>query len=136
MFKIVNRKIDIQELIDLVASPECGAISVFIGTVRNNTRGKEVIALEYEAYEEMAEKVMNGIIDEMKKKWRIDKVAIHHRVGKLDIGEISVAIAVSAPHRKDAIQACEYAIERLKQVVPIWKKEIFNDGEVWVQPHP
>jgi molybdopterin synthase catalytic subunit len=135
MFKIVDERINIQELINAVLSPECGAISIFIGTVRNNTQGKEVIALEYEAYEEMAEKIMNQIIDEIMSKWKIKKVAVQHRKGKLEVGEISIAIAVSAPHREDAIHACKYAIDRLKQIVPIWKKEIFHDGEVWIQPH-
>ena len=109
---------------------------MFVGTVRNQTKGKRVVRLEFEAYGPLAEKEMRKIADSVVDKWQALHVAIHHRVGVLDIGEAPVIIAVSTPHRKAAFEACEYAIDTLKETVPIWKKEIFEDGEVWVASHP
>ncbi len=121
---------------DLVADPSAGGTTVFIGTVRNQTGGKPVQRLEFEAYIPMAEKEMYKIAQQVMEQWKALKIAIHHRVGVLEVGEIPVIIAVSTPHRKAAFQACEYAIDTLKETVPIWKKEIFEDGEVWVSAHP
>jgi molybdopterin synthase catalytic subunit len=135
MIEITEKKIDVQKVIDSVRSPDCGAVSVFIGMVRNHSRDKDVNALEYEVYGEMAEKMIEKIIDEIKSKWEVDKIAVSHRIGKMEVGEITVAIAVSAPHRKDSIPACQYAIDRLKEIVPIWKKEYAVDGVSWVEPH-
>lgn len=135
MIEITLKKIDVQSVIDAVQSPACGAVSVFIGTVRNNSRNKEVNALEYEVYGEMAEKMIRKIIEEIKSKWEVNKTAVSHRIGKMEVGEITVAIAVSSPHRKDSIPACQYAIDRLKEIVPIWKKEYAVDGASWVEPH-
>lgn len=149
MIEITDKKIDVQKVIDAVRSPDCGAVSVFIGTVRNNSRlpspkrssgfaqadDKEVSALEYEVYDKMAEKMIEKIINEIKTKWEVNNVAVSHRVGKMDVGTITVAIAVSSPHRKDSIPACQYAIDRLKEIVPIWKKEYAVDGASWVEPH-
>jgi molybdopterin synthase catalytic subunit len=115
-----------------VETPEAGAIVVFSGVTRNNSNGKKVLYLEYEAYTEMAVKMMERIGLEAKQKWNINKIAITHRIGRLEIGESSVVIAVSAPHRKEAFEACHFAIDRLKQIVTIWKKEYFEDGAVWV----
>jgi molybdopterin synthase catalytic subunit len=117
-------------------APESGGIDVFIGTVRNATKGKTVIRLEFEAYEPMAIAEMEKILKEAFGKWPVQKALIHHRTGVLQIGEIPVLIAVSAAHRAAAFEACRYIIDTLKQTVPIWKKEIFEDGEVWVAAHP
>jgi molybdopterin synthase catalytic subunit len=135
MIEITQNKIDVQRVINAVQSPDCGTVSVFIGTVRNNSRNKEVNALEYEVYGEMAEKMIGKIMEEIKSKWEVSKIAVSHRIGKMDVGEITVAIAVSSPHRKDSIPACQYAIDRLKEIVPIWKKEHAVDGASWVEPH-
>lgn len=117
-------------------TPQCGGIDVFIGTVRSATKGKTVVRLEFEAYEKMAMKEMQKIADEAQQKWKVHKISIHHRTGVLNIGEIPVVIAVSAAHRDAAFDACRYIIDTLKKTVPIWKKEIFEDGEVWVAAHP
>jgi molybdopterin synthase catalytic subunit len=109
---------------------------VFIGTVRDNTQGKTVLRLDFEAYAPMAISEMQKIADQVKARWPAEKVAFHHRVGTLELGEIAVIIAVSTPHRKASFEACQYAIDTLKETVPIWKKEIFEDGEVWVAAHP
>ena len=117
-------------------TPQSGGIDVFIGTVRNSTKGKPVVRLEFEAYETMAIKEMEKIAGQAFAKWPLQKIAIHHRTGVLHIGEIPVVIAVSAAHRDAAFDACRYIIDTLKQTVPIWKKELFEDGEVWVAAHP
>jgi len=109
---------------------------VFIGTVRNVTKGKPVIRLEFEAYEPMALAEIEKIVKQVFIHWPVQKVLIHHRTGILQVGEIPVIIAVSAAHRAAAFEACRYIIDTLKQTVPIWKKEIFEDGEVWVAAHP
>jgi len=116
--------------------PQSGGIDVFIGTVRDATKGKNVMRLEFEAYREMALKEMDKIAQQALSKWPVQKILIHHRTGVLQIGEIPVIIAVSAAHRDAAFEACRYIIDTLKQTVPIWKKEIFEDGEEWVAAHP
>ncbi|MDR3693834.1 molybdenum cofactor biosynthesis protein MoaE [Mucilaginibacter sp.] len=128
--------LNIQACIDWIMSPESGGIDVFIGTVRNATKGKPVIRLEFEAYEPMAIAEMEKIIKQAAEQWSIQKALIHHRIGMLEVGEVPVIIAVSAAHRAAAFDACRYIIDTLKQTVPIWKKEIFEDGEVWVAAHP
>jgi len=128
--------IDIAACINKVMSPETGGIDVFIGTVRNSTKGKKVLRLEFEAYETMAVKEMTKIAAEIFRRWPTQKVLIHHRTGIMNIGEVPVVIAVAAAHRAAAFDACRYAIDTLKQTVPIWKKEVFEDGEVWVAAHP
>lgn len=132
MFKIVEGPIDDLALEDEVRTDADGAVIVFRGVARRQSRGREVVHLEYEAYPEMAEKVMAQIGDEMKTRWPITRVAIVHRTGVLSIGQASVVIAVSAPHRGEAFAATEYAIDRLKQIVPIWKKEVWSDGSQWI----
>lgn len=122
--------------IDWVMSPECGGINVFIGTVRNVTKEKKVTRLEFEAYEPMAISEMNKIAADVFKKWPVQKILIHHRTGVLLPGEVPVVIVVAAAHRDTAFIACRYIIDTLKQTVPIWKKEVFEDGEVWVAAHP
>lgn len=128
--------LDPQECIDRVAADNTGGMAVFIGTVRNQTKGKPVVRLEFEAYAPMAIAEMRKIAEQAKAKWDTVKIAIHHRTGVLRIGEIAVIIAVTTPHRKAAFEACQYCIDTLKETVPIWKKEIFEDGEVWVAAHP
>lgn len=125
-----------EECNQLVASASAGGTVVFVGTVRDQTKGKKVVRLEFEAYKPMAISEMRKIAEVAKEKWSAHRIAIHHRVGVLDIGEIAVIIAVATPHRKAAFEACAYAIDTLKETVPIWKKEIFEDGEVWVAAHP
>ncbi|MGM7720153.1 molybdenum cofactor biosynthesis protein MoaE [uncultured Metabacillus sp.] len=132
LFEIVKDPISIEEITDKVIRREAGAVTTFIGTVREFTHGKRTLSLEYQAYEQMAVKKLEQIGDEIKERWSDAKVAITHRIGKLTISEIAVVIAVSTPHRKDAYEANEYAIERIKQIVPIWKKEIWEDGESWI----
>jgi molybdopterin synthase catalytic subunit len=117
-------------------SPQSGGIDVFIGTVRDSTKGKSVIRLEFEAYEPMALKEMEKIAAQAFEKWPVQKLLIHHRTGVLQVGEVPVIIAISCAHRDAAFEACRYVIDTLKQTVPIWKKEIFEDGEVWVAAHP
>jgi molybdopterin synthase catalytic subunit len=134
--KISGEPLHIQSCLDWVMSPQCGGISMFIGTVRNETKGKKVIRLEFEAYQSMALSEMNKIAVEVFKKWPIQKILIHHRTGVLQTGDLPVVIVVAAAHRDAAFDACRYAIDTLKQTVPIWKKEIFEDGEVWVAAHP
>jgi molybdopterin synthase catalytic subunit len=119
-----------------IESPDAGGAVVFIGTVRNKTQAKTVLRLEFEAYAPMAIKEMQKIAEQAVAQFLVLKVAIHHRVGVLEIGEIAVVIAVSSPHRGAAFQACQYCIDTLKETVPIWKKEVFEDGEVWVAAHP
>ena len=134
-FKISDTPLNTQEVIKMAESDKAGAVAVFIGTVRNHSQHKKVVSLEYEAYEAMAIRKMKEISEAAKQKWPIEKVAIHHRIGKLDIGDIAVVLAVSTPHRKESFEACEHLIDTLKEVVPIWKKEIYEDGEVWVAAH-
>lgn len=134
--KITSDPLDIQTCVDWVMSPGSGGIDIFIGTVRDSTHGKRVVNLEFEAYEQMAEREMNRIAAFASVNWPLDRILIHHRTGRLSIGEIPVIIAVSAAHRAAAFEACRYAIDTLKQSVPIWKKEIFEDGEIWVAAHP
>ncbi|MEO1053519.1 MAG: molybdenum cofactor biosynthesis protein MoaE [Bacteroidota bacterium] len=136
MIKIVEQPINTEEVIDLVKSDAAGAIDVFIGTVRNKTKDNRVTRLEFEAYDKMAISEMEKIAERAKSQWPVEKMAIYHRKGILGIGEIAVVIAVSTPHRKASFEACQFAIDTLKETVPIWKKEVFENGEVWVAAHP
>jgi molybdopterin synthase catalytic subunit len=131
-FKVVDRPIDVAALNAEVLSDYDGAICTFQGVARRFSRGREVVHLEYEAYPEMAERKLAEIGEELRVKFGVERVAIHHRTGVLNIGEASVVIAVASPHRKESFLACQYAIDRLKQVVPIWKKEVWSDGEQWI----
>jgi len=124
--------IDVAALEETVASPAAGAIVTFAGTTRRENAGRRVIRLEYEAYEPMALSEMRKLAREAGERWPIVRIAIRHRIGFVAIGETSVAIAVSAAHRAEAFEACRFAIDRLKEVVPVWKKEYFEGGEVWV----
>jgi len=128
--------LDIMACIAQVTGPGCGGVDVFIGAVRDKTQGRAVFRLEFEAYENMALREMRKIAEEAFAKWPVQAVAIHHRTGVLQVGDVAVVIAVGAAHRDAAFEACRFAIDTLKQTVPIWKKEVFADGEVWVSAHP
>ncbi len=130
--ELTDKPISPEAVTAKVLKDENGGVVTFLGTVRNSFEGKPVRYLEYEAYPEMALKKMEELAGEIQAKWGIDDVAITHRLGHLEIGEIAVVIAVASPHRKEAFEACEYAIDRLKEIVPIWKKEAFVGGERWV----
>jgi molybdopterin synthase catalytic subunit len=133
VYRITTEPIDIEALYQAVLRDRDGAVVTFHGVVREySDSGRVVRYLEYEAYPEMAEAQMRAIGAEIKRRWNIDDVAMVHRIGRLEIGEASVVIAVASPHRGEAFDACEYAIDTLKATVPIWKKEVFADGEVWI----
>lgn len=132
MFRVTDKPLHLQELVDFVTDPEAGAVATFIGTTRNNNEGRRVIALDYEAYPEMAEKELVRLGEEASKNWQICRMAIVHRVGPVQISEPSVMIAVSAAHREAAFAACRFAIEEIKRTVPIWKKEVYEGGEIWI----
>ncbi|MES5265202.1 molybdenum cofactor biosynthesis protein MoaE [Priestia megaterium] len=132
LFEVVNQPIAVDEIITKVSRRDAGAITTFIGTVREFTKGKKTLSLEYQAYVPMAMKMLSQIGNEIQEKWPDALTAITHRIGKLEITEVAVVIAVSSPHRKTAYEANEYAIERIKQIVPIWKKEFWEDGTKWI----
>ena len=136
MIKLSSEPIHVSEVINSVYDTGAGAVDVFIGSVRNETSEKKVVRLEFEAYEKMALSEMEKIAAAARKKWPVCKLSVVHRVGVLNPGDLPVIIAVSTPHRADAFEACKYVIDTLKETVPIWKKEIFEDGEVWVAAHP
>ncbi|HYG04754.1 MAG TPA: molybdenum cofactor biosynthesis protein MoaE [Chryseosolibacter sp.] len=136
MIKLTEKAIDVQKVIDTASSLNAGAVNVFIGTVRNNAHGKTVLWLEYEAYEPMAIAEIKKIVDEASHRWPLLGWGVSHRIGTLKPGEVSVAVAVSTPHRADSFAACEFIIDTIKQSVPIWKKEVFEDGETWVSARP
>jgi molybdopterin synthase catalytic subunit len=131
--EIVTDPIEMNDLIARVAAPGAGAIATFLGVVRDNSLGRKVRYLLYEAYPPMALKEMERIENELRGRWKLERVAITHRIGRLDVGEASVAIAVSSAHRREGIEACHFAIDRLKQTVPVWKKEYWEGGEVWIE---
>ncbi|OIJ10478.1 molybdenum cofactor biosynthesis protein MoaE [Anaerobacillus alkalilacustris] len=132
LFLITEAEISIQEVVDKVVHRNAGAINTFIGTVRELTKGKKTVYLKYDAYTSMAEKKLAQIGNEIQERWPNSLVAISHRIGHLDVTDIAVVIAVSTPHRADSYEASRYAIERIKEIVPIWKKEHWADGEKWM----
>jgi molybdopterin synthase catalytic subunit len=131
-FLLSGEPLSLDAAVSEVASPGAGAIATFVGTTRARSRGREVVRLEYEAYEGMAEQTMERIAAGLRERYELLGVSIHHRVGTVGIGETSVVIAVSAAHRADALAACRDAIDELKVTVPLWKKEIYEGGEEWV----
>jgi len=133
LYRLTREVIDARAIAELILRPEDGAICLFEGVVRNNSKGKKTRFLEYEAYETMALKTMEDIGSFVRQAWEIGSVAIIHRLGHMEIGETSVAIVITSPHRRASFDACEYAIDRLKKIVPIWKKEFFEDGEIWIE---
>jgi molybdopterin synthase catalytic subunit len=132
MYSLSQNPIDLTDLIAAVRDPAAGATVTFLGLTRNHNNGRAVTLLEYEAYPGMAEQEMERIGLEAGQRWPIHKIAVVHRTGPVPVGEASVAIAVSAAHRKEAFAACQFVIDQLKQTVPIWKKEHFEGGEVWI----
>lgn len=133
MFKVTQQKLAACEITESVRCPGSGAVLVFEGTVRDSSRGKKVISVEYDAYEPLAEKKLAEIGAQIVRKWPQAKVAILHRLGELQVGETSLVIAVSSPHRAEAFDACRLAIEEIKKIVPIWKKEVWEGGEYWIE---
>ena len=131
-FVLSEQPLSLDAVVEEVASEEAGAVATFVGTTRVHSRGRTVTHLEYEAYEGMAEQVMAAIAEELRARYELCEIAIHHRIGRVGIGERSVVIAVSAPHRRDALAACKDAIDTLKQRVPLWKKEVYDGGEEWI----
>jgi molybdopterin synthase catalytic subunit len=136
MFLVTEDIITCDTIVDQLRINTSGAIATFLGIAREFTDGRRVTYLEYQAYKPMAEKKLKEIGDEIYKKWPVDKVAMIHRTGILKIGETSVFIAVAAPRRRAALEACAYGIERIKQIVPVWKKEVWESGEVWIEGDP
>ena len=131
-FRLSEEPLSLDAVVDEVRSDESGAIATFIGTTRVHSRGRTVEYLEYEAYAGMAENVMAEIANELRERYDVSAIAIHHRTGRVEIGEASVVIAVSAPHRQSALAACRDAIDTLKERVPLWKKEVYEGGEEWI----
>ena len=136
LYKITNDKIKSDDLYDIVLSDSDGAVVSFAGVVRDNTGGRATSYLVYDVYEEMAKKEMRSIGDEIRTRWDVDAIAILHGRGRMEIGDISVLIAISSPHRRAALESCHFAIYRLKETVPIWKKEVWTDGEAWIEGDP
>jgi molybdopterin synthase catalytic subunit/molybdopterin converting factor small subunit len=137
LFMVTSDPLDPQRLVDAVRVDEAGAVTLFHGVARNNNEGRAVRALEYEAHESLAEKKLREVADEISKRFDITGIGVYHRIGRLDIGEASLLVAVSAAHRAEAFNACHAAVDRIKEVVPIWKKEIWEDGGgEWVPGHP
>lgn len=132
LFEITSEPVSADEVSRRVIDPAVGSVVTFIGVVRGNNLGRQVCSLEYEAYPEMAEPILAQIGDEIRTRWPVEQVAIVHRVGHLQIGEVSVVIAIASAHRQGAFDAAGYAIDRIKQIAPIWKKEYLDGGEVWL----
>ena len=131
-FRLVEEPLDVAAVLREVEDPEAGAVASFVGTVRRGSRGRDVEHLEYEAYEEMAEPMLTELGEDLTQRHGLCAVAVHHRLGRVEIGEASVVIAVSAPHRAAALDACREAIETLKTTIPLWKKEVYAGGEEWI----
>ena len=132
-FRVTPDPLDVSQTVDAVASPDCGAVATFIGLVRDHNLGRQVRSLDYECYEPLAVSSLERIAAEAATEWPGARLAIAHRIGSLAIGEASVVIAAASPHRADAFAACRYAIERIKQIVPIWKREHFAGGDSWIE---
>jgi molybdopterin synthase catalytic subunit len=131
-YRLFETPLSLDAAVEEVRTEDAGAIATFVGTTRKRSRGRDVLYLEYEAYEGMAEQVMEQLAEQLKRRHDLCEVAIHHRIGRVNIGETSVVIAVSAPHRADALVACREAIDELKVSVPLWKKEVYEGGEEWI----
>jgi molybdopterin synthase catalytic subunit len=132
-FRLTTDPLDPSAVVAIVSSADCGAVTTFVGLVRDDNAGRRVLWLEYEAYEPLALKAFARIDEEAGERWPSIGLAIHHRVGRVDIGQASIVIAAASPHRPEAFAACRYAIERIKQIAPIWKHEHFDGGAVWIE---
>jgi len=135
-FQVTEEPLDPQRLVNLVRRDESGAVALFYGVVRNHSQGRRVLYLEYDAYPSLAVKKMHQVAEEARSRWDITDIAISHRIGRLEVGETSLLVVVSAPHRREAFEACHYAVDRIKEIVPVWKKEVWEGGESWVEGHP
>ncbi len=129
---ITEKELNLDDSIKFVSDKSSGATATFLGSTRDNNLGRQVNFLEYEAYEPMADIKLTQIANEMLDNWEINKVSIQHRVGRVPLSHASLVVAVSSKHRKDALSACEFSINRIKEIVPIWKKEYYEDGEIWI----
>ena len=136
MFAVTHAVLDPVALSAAVSRPEAGAVVLFSGIVRDNNLGRRVEHLEYDAYPPLAERTLADIAEEVRASWNLTEVAIHHRIGRLEIGEASLLVAVSAPHRAEAFEACHHCVDRVKQIVPVWKKEVWEGGESWIEGTP
>jgi molybdopterin synthase catalytic subunit len=134
-FWLTNERLDPAAVAALVEDPGCGAVVTFVGNVRRDNEGRDVDYLEYEAYPGMAEAKMAEIGEEIRQRWGPTRFAMVHRLGRCEVGEASIVIAVASPHRREAFEACHYAIDRVKEIVPIWKREVWKDGAVWIGMH-
>lgn len=132
MILITHEPLDPEAVTASVRKDRNGAVVTFLGTTRDTTAGRRVLYLEYEAYRPMADRKLAEIVEEVRRRWSLEDVAVAHRLGRLEVGEVSLVVAVAAPHRREAFEACAYVVDRLKETVPIWKKEYFEGGEVWV----
>jgi molybdopterin synthase catalytic subunit len=135
MFEITEQPLDPALLVEAVRTDADGAVALFYGVVRNENLGRTVQYLEYDAYPEMAIKKMKEVADEVHKRFPVTNVGVLHRIGRLEIGETSLLVAVASPHRGEAFEACHYAVDRIKEIVPIWKKEVWENGEEWIEGH-
>lgn len=135
MIFITPESLNPQEITDTVCKSSNGAVVTFLGVVRDASEGRDVLHLEYEAYQPMAEKMLHQIAEEVRERWAIEDISIAHRVGKLGIGEISLVVAIASPHRQEAFEASQHILNQIKAVVPIWKKEVFQGGEAWIGSH-
>ena len=133
MIEITDQVLDAEAITAQVRRDTNGAVVTFLGTTRSSTDGRTVLHLEYEAYRPMADNMLAEVVEEMRSRFSVEDVAIAHRVGRLEVGETSLVVAVASPHRREAFAACQYSVDRIKQTVPIWKKEFFEGGEVWVE---
>lgn len=134
-FEVTSDPLDPSRLVQAVRRDEAGAVVLFHGVVRNENEGRRVHHLEYEAYPSMATRKLRELAEEARRRWPLTGIGILHRIGRLAVGETALLIAVSAPHRRDAFEACHFAVDRIKQIVPIWKKEFFEGGEAWIEEH-
>jgi molybdopterin converting factor subunit 1 len=134
-FQVTREPLDPQRLVNLVRRDESGAVALFYGVVRNHSQGRRVLYLEYDGYPSMAVRKMRQVAEEVRSRWDITDMAISHRIGRLEVGETSLLVAVSAAHRREAFEACHYAVDRIKEIVPVWKKEVWEGGESWVEGH-
>ncbi len=132
MIEVTHEKLDPEAVTSRVRKDTNGAVVTFLGTTRSFNGNRNVLHLEYEAYRPMADRKLAEVVGEMRERWDVQDAAIAHRIGRVDIGEISLVVAVASPRRREAFAACQHAVDRIKQIVPIWKKEFFEDGEVWV----
>lgn len=136
MIQLTDQPIVVSDVLAAVQHDRAGAVDVFIGTVRNHNNAQTVVRLEYEAYAPMALKKMEELADEARRRWPVEALALVHRVGRLEIGDVAVVVAVATPHRAESFEACRWLIDTLKQTVPIWKKEVYSTGEEWLEAHP